>query len=269
MKKIPNDSPGSNLRRKAETRLKAKPLTRDIPSKKTDTPKLLHELQVHQLELEMQNEELMRARAEREDLLAKYTDLYDFAPVGYLTLARDGALLQVNLTGARMLGVERSRLLNRPFRSLVAEDSRADLNDFLAKVFASQAKKSCEIALLQEKSIVRPLYIRIEALASGGGPECRAAFVDVTELHQFEAEHILLIRELQETLRKVRTLSGLLPICASCKKVRNDKGYWEQIEVYIRNHSEADFSHGICPECLARLYPGFSKTDRKEGREKP
>jgi len=70
-----------------------------------------------------------------------------------------------------------------------------------------------------------------------------------------EEEREKLIRELQEALAKVKTLTGLLPICASCKKIRDDKGYWNQIEVYIRDHSEAEFSHGICPDCMKKLYP--------------
>ena len=69
-----------------------------------------------------------------------------------------------------------------------------------------------------------------------------------------EAEKEMLIKELQEVLAKVKLLNGLLPICASCKKIRDDNGYWNQIEVYIRDHSEADFSHGICPACETKLY---------------
>jgi PleD family two-component response regulator len=68
-----------------------------------------------------------------------------------------------------------------------------------------------------------------------------------------------LIVELQEALAKVKTLSGLLPICSSCKKIRDDKGYWNQIETYIRERSEADFTHGICPKCAKMLYPGLLK----------
>ena len=68
-----------------------------------------------------------------------------------------------------------------------------------------------------------------------------------------------LISELQEALAKVKTLSGLLPICSSCKKIRDDKGYWKQIETYIRQHSEADFTHSICPKCAKMLYPGLLK----------
>lgn len=72
-----------------------------------------------------------------------------------------------------------------------------------------------------------------------------------------EEEREKLINELQEALAKVKLLSGLLPICASCKKIRDDNGYWNQIESYIRDHSEAEFSHGLCPECAEKLYPGY------------
>ncbi len=72
-----------------------------------------------------------------------------------------------------------------------------------------------------------------------------------------------LIEKLEKALADVKKLSGLLPICAGCKKIRNDKGYWEQIETYIHNHSEADFTHGLCPECMERLYPDYSKDDEE------
>ena len=79
------------------------------------------------------------------------------------------------------------------------------------------------------------------------------------KLQQTEKEREKLISELQEALAKVKTLSGLPPICASCKKIRDDKGYWNQIESYIGKHSDAQFSHGICPDCARRLYPEFFK----------
>ena len=72
---------------------------------------------------------------------------------------------------------------------------------------------------------------------------------------RYAIERGRLIAELQDALGKVRTLSGLLPICACCKKIRDDKGYWNQIESYIQKHSDAEFSHGICPDCFKALYP--------------
>ena len=81
---------------------------------------------------------------------------------------------------------------------------------------------------------------------------------DVSARKETEREKENLIEKLQKALSEVKTLRGFLPICASCKKIRDDKGYWNQIETYIRNHSEAEFSHGLCPECARRLYPGLS-----------
>ena len=67
------------------------------------------------------------------------------------------------------------------------------------------------------------------------------------------------IESIKKAMKEIKTLSGLLPICASCKKIRDDKGYWHQVESYISSHSEAEFTHGICPECAKKLYPGFRK----------
>ncbi len=82
---------------------------------------------------------------------------------------------------------------------------------------------------------------------------------DITRRRQAEQEKERLIRELQQALADVKTLHGLLPICASCKKIRNDQGYWQNLEGYISEHSEAEFSHGLCPDCLRRLYPDLAK----------
>ncbi len=82
-----------------------------------------------------------------------------------------------------------------------------------------------------------------------------ARFEDMLELRRKNAE-------LEKVLATVKTLRGLIPICASCKKIRDDKGFWHQVEVYVKDHSEADFTHGICPDCLVKLYPK-SKTSKK------
>ena len=88
------------------------------------------------------------------------------------------------------------------------------------------------------------------------------SFQEITYRKALEREKEELIGKLQQSLHKVKLLSGFLPICASCKKIRDDKGYWNQIEKYIKDHSEADFSHGLCPECAQKLYPGLDVEDK-------
>jgi PAS domain S-box-containing protein len=84
---------------------------------------------------------------------------------------------------------------------------------------------------------------------------------DITERKKMEIENELLIKKLKDAMSKVKTLSGLLPICSNCKKIRDDKGYWNQIESYISAHSEAEFSHGICQDCAKMLYPNHVDED--------
>jgi PAS domain S-box-containing protein len=87
---------------------------------------------------------------------------------------------------------------------------------------------------------------------------------DITEHKRAEAERERLIKELQDALADIKTLSGLVPICANCKKIRDDKGYWNQLEGYIQAHSQAKFSHGVCPDCMQKLYPDYLR--KKEDR---
>lgn len=172
----------AELRRRAEARLRetADPGAVDRPD--VDTRRAVHELQVHQLELEMQNEELHAARAQLEALLERYTDLYDFAPVGYVTLGRDGAIRQINLTGARLLGLERGRLQGRRVGLFVGQSERVGLNAFLEKAFASQVNSVLEVTLWPEGQ--GALNILMTAAGSSDGQECRVMMVDITERRQ-------------------------------------------------------------------------------------
>src|ERR1700733_9210936 len=112
MKKNPSQlGKSSELRHRAEKRLKRQATEVAGSGTAAETQRLVHELQVHQIELEMQNEELKESRAQVEAALERYTDLYDFAPVGYFTLSADGITREVNLPGARLLGLERSRVV--------------------------------------------------------------------------------------------------------------------------------------------------------------
>ena len=86
---------------------------------------------------------------------------------------------------------------------------------------------------------------------------------EVEHRKQIEIQREKLIDELKEALDKVKTLSGFIPICANCKKIRDDKGYWTQVEEYVRQHSEAEFSHCICPDCIKILYPDIHDKMKK------
>ena len=151
MRKKQNPPAAAALRRRAEDRLQRRERNAQSamrnPQSMPGPEQLVHELQVHQIELEMQNEELQQARAKVDAFLAQYTDLYDFAPTGYFNLARDGIILGVNLTGAVLLGLGRAQLLNRRLGLLVAEADRPVFNACLEKTFAGKDRQCCEVAL--------------------------------------------------------------------------------------------------------------------------
>ncbi len=154
--KSPAAGEPAQLRRRAEDRLRERPgnqrPTAAVPKSDADTKRLLHELQVHQLELEMQNAELRQARDELELALDNYTDLYDFAPAGYFTFAPTGAILQVNLTGATLVGIERSRLLGQSFGRLISAGSRPAFSTFLQHFLRARPVKAVILNFLAKAS---------------------------------------------------------------------------------------------------------------------
>ena len=170
------------LRRKAEEKLKEQQKERAKPVLEADVKKLMHELQVHQIELEMQNEELREAYETAETALKKYTLLYDFAPMGYFTLDSEGSICDLNFTGAEMLGDKRFSLVNSNFKLFISEDSLPVFNNFFKKVYASSVKESCEVILGYDKKTLCHVYM--EGIVTGDDRKCLLSVVDISSFRQ-------------------------------------------------------------------------------------
>ena len=162
-------------------------------------------------------------------------------------------IIDANQMIAGMLGYELPELSGMDGMAFVAPESR----QLVAEMIASDFDKPYQAVLQRKDGSKFPAEILGKSIPYQGRMVRVVAVRDITELKRTEKERESLISELREALDKVQTLSGLLPICASCKKIRDDKGYWHQVEVYIRDHSEIKFSHGICPACSDRLYGDF------------
>lgn len=172
----PNES--QLLRIKAEERLVEMQKEKSIPVLEVDTKRLLHEIMVHQIELEMQNEELQQSYGSAERALKKYTMLYDFAPMGYFTLNKEAGICDLNFTGADLLGAKRFSLVNSNFKQFVSEDSQKTFNDFFRKIYSVNSKESCEIMLAFENNPLCRVYI--EGIVSGSDRECLLSAVDIS-----------------------------------------------------------------------------------------
>jgi len=213
-------------------------------------------------ELKKANEFLKQEIAERiiaEEALRVKTeelDRYFTSSLDLLCIAdTDGYFRRLNPEWEKTLGYPMAELEGNKFLDLVHPD---DLEATLTAI--SKLDKQKEVLGFQNRYRCKDgSYRWIEWRSYPQGRLIYAVARDITERKQIEEDREKLIIELQESISKIRMLSGLLPICSSCKKIRNDQGYWEQIEIYIHEHSEADFSHGICPECAQRLYPEFYK----------
>ncbi|NTU97206.1 MAG: histidine kinase [Chlorobiaceae bacterium] len=201
------------LRRKAEAMLKLGLKNNlDIPESKEEMQRIVHELAVYQIELEMQQDELLQARLNLEEGLESYTDLYDFAPLAYLTLDRNGKILKANLTATTVLGVDRSSLVGDRLGMFIISEDLPGFNAMLERVFKSRDHEHCEVTLLVDgtrsfsadrspsgrAADEQGHRVRIVAVQSGNGRECRAVLSDLHMQKQEEIVDTSLEAQIQE-----------------------------------------------------------------------
>ena len=188
------------LRREAERTLKSSMLPPgEMPTE--DAQRLIHELQAHQIELEMQNEQLRNVQTQLEESRMRYADLYDFAPLSYFTFDEQGRIMEVNLTGAKQLGIERGNLINIPFVTIVVESDWKGFFSHLKKVFDTHEGDTCEVRLRAKES--GEFFASLDSIfmeSVNGTVSCRTSVTDITERKRAEAA-------LLESEQRVRRLN--------------------------------------------------------------
>lgn len=180
------------------------------------------------------------------------------SPVGIGTFSQDGTMLTANKS---MINIFETATA---FSSESAESDTPviytlGLKDLFDDVLQNGNERRREVCCLNDTKNELWLDCFLNRFKSKDEWNILLTVNDISLLKKNEKEKEALISELREALAEVKTLSGLLPICSSCKKIRDDSGYWTQIELYIRDHSEADFTHSICPDCARKLYPDIFK----------
>jgi PAS domain S-box-containing protein len=201
-------SDASILRQKAEELHKKKPAKTAAHLSESEMMKFMHELEVHQIELELQNEELLSARTAAQAAAEKYTELFDFAPSGYFALSKEVEIIGINLSGANMLGKERSQLQKSRFALFVSNDTLPIFNLFLGKIFESRERQTCEIIISTRDNLPKDIYLI--GIAANKGDQCLIAGIDITERKKAEAE----LREKEVQYRNLAD-SGLALIWTS------------------------------------------------------
>lgn len=206
MKKNVGDSKKfAELRENAEKKLKKKPADRQKLQVRNPS-EVIHELEVHQIELEMQNEELRRTQVQLEESRSRYSDLYDFAPIGYFVFDSNGLILEVNLSGATLLGVERSYLVKKPFFSYISRDDRNLFYLHRKKSLEAKTKQTCEIRLVRKDG--SQLYALLDTVAIENSKDnsihLRTTVTDITERKDAEEKLKNITTTLKQNIQKIQ-----------------------------------------------------------------
>jgi PAS domain S-box-containing protein len=201
-----------------------------------------------------------RRRVERalEESEERFRTVADFAYDWEYWIGPDGKSIYVSPSCERITGYPQDEFQEDPelIQKIAHRDERELIARHLKEEMESREALSIDFRILTRTGEERWIAHVCQPVYSTDGTLLgrRATNRDITKRKHAMEEREKLVVELQDALAKVKTLSGLLPICASCKKIRDDKGYWTQLEAYIRDHSEAEFSHSICPECKEKIY---------------
>ena len=199
-----------------------------------------------------QEKEIERALCESEE---KYKTIAENSLTG-IFIFQDERFVFVNNRFADIHGYLPEELPEMDYRFLIHPDERKAVAQRVSKRLKKEpAAQRYEIQRLKKDGTTVWCEMMASAIDYRGRPAIMGNIIEITERKRAEEERDKLVAELQKTLSEVKTLRGFLPICSYCKQIRDDKGYWSQIESYIHKHSDAEFSHGICPECANKLYP--------------
>lgn len=168
----------------------------------------------------------------------------------------DSVIVSWNSAAERIFGYRAEEIIGRSIAILFPLDRRDELLDIMASIRRGEVVGFHETERLRKDGTTIPVSLNISPIKDSQGKTIGASGIarDITRQKRAETERQQLIKKLSDTLRQIKTLNGLLPICASCKRIRDDKGYWQQVETYISSHSNASFTHGICPECVQKFH---------------
>jgi len=204
-----------------------------------------------------------RARRQNEATMAYLASIVESCQEAIMGLTLDGAVVSWNAGAELLYGYQAAEMIGRSISVLVPPSRTHDLPAIFEKVKRGERVERFETVRLRKDGTPLEVSLTVSPVKDAQGRVLGASSValDISKRKQKEAEWLRLICELTEALAHVKTLTGLLPICASCKKIRDDRGYWQQVETYVKNHSDADFTHGICPDCVKRLYPQYQPKD--------
>lgn len=208
---------------------------------------------------ELDAAEQRRLRRQNEATMAYLASIVSSCQDAIVGTTLEGTVVSWNAGAEALYGYTSAEMIGKSVATLIPNNRPQDSPEIYQDVNGVERFERFETVRLRKDGSLVEVSLTVSPLKDPQGKIIGASSValDISKRKREEAEWMRLIQELTDALAHVKTLSGLLPICASCKKIRDDKGYWQQVETYIKDRSDADFTHGICPECVKRLYPEY------------
>ena len=201
-------------------------------------------------------EEIEQLKTKHKIAEDKFSTIYNQSLDAFLIVdLNDSEILDVSPAIRHVLGYDTRAIIGKNMFSLFPDDTALN-SKTIADNFEAYGTVVTQ-RFLRANGTVSSIDLTVSLIDWEGKEALLFTLRDATERIKAKEEREKLIRELQEAATKIKKLNTLLPICASCKKIRDDDGYWHQVEEYIRDHADVRFSHGICPDCMVKLYPEF------------
>ncbi len=207
------------------------------------------------IERELEAAQSRRARVRAETAMQFLAAIVESSDDAIYGKDLDGNIISWNKAAERIFGYTADEIIGHSIAILYPVDRRDELIDTMERIRQGRRVGLYETVRLRKDGQFIPASVTVSPMLDHRGKVVGASAItrDITLRKNDEADRFKLIEELTESLKQVKTLNGLLPICASCKRIRDDQGYWQQVETYIAEHTNADFTHGICPDCLEKF----------------
>lgn len=220
-------------------------------------------------EIELRRDMLVRERIEAAlyESNARFAGAFADAAIGMALIAPNGRWLQVNQSLCVLVGYSEREMLGIDFQTIThPDDLNTDLGYVKQMLTGERKVYQMEKRYIHKQGHVVWVLLNVSLVCAPSGQPLYfiSQIQDITARKQAQREREELIDQLREALDSVKVLQGLLPICAGCKKIRDDGGYWNEMEVYIQRHTNAHFSHGICPHCVQQFYPELADVPADE-----
>ncbi len=210
-----------------------------------------------------------RAEAALKISQEKFKKISSMANDAIIQMNQDGRITFWNESAQKIFGYTWDEVEDKNLHSLLTPERyhlmfENGFERFKTSGGGQAIGKTLELTALKKDGTEFEIELSLSAYCEHGQWQSVGIVRDISERKKIEREKELLIKNLKTALDEIKTLKGIVPICSSCKKIRDDKGFWKHVETYIQEHSQAEFSHGICPDCSRKLYPDFHTDNEKQ-----